>query len=139
MKVKEILTAFWRYAKSYDGDISCKKTEERNGYSFYSIQTDKFEYLAAVEDKADRRFVFFSLAGTGEWQTSDKLAAYVDDEGLPRLQDGDVSVKTAPQLAAESGKSVATVYKLAKTLGRLPTVEELQAERKSPGRPRKYW
>ncbi|MCD8206024.1 MAG: hypothetical protein LUD29_05370 [Clostridia bacterium] len=139
MKIKEILTAFWRYSKAYDGDISCKRSEQRDGYTFFTIDTDKTEYLAAVNDNAEKKLVFFSVAGSNEWQTADKMVAIVGEDGLPKIKEGDDPAKTPVELAAESGKSIATVYKLAKQFGRLPTVEELQTDRKSPGRPRKYW
>lgn len=40
-------------------------------------------------------------------------------------------------LVIASGKSMTIVYRLAKRLGRLPTVEELKANRPA-GRPKKY-
>ena len=43
---------------------------------------------------------------------------------------------TAKEIAQAAGVSAATVYKRAKQLGRLPTVEEVQNTRK--GRPKKY-
>lgn len=46
---------------------------------------------------------------------------------------------TVRQLADLSGKSISTVYRLARKLSRLPTVEELQAPRQKTGRPRKYF
>ncbi len=139
MKVKEVLLAFWRFSKNYDGDISCCYTETRGGYLFFSIHTDKAEYIGAVDESAEKKIVYFSIAGSDEWMTSDKMTAYVDEDGLPRLPENEVSTKTPNELAFESGKSLATVYKLAKVYGRLPTVEELQSERKPSGRPRKYW
>lgn len=45
---------------------------------------------------------------------------------------------TVAELARLSGKATATVYKYAKRLGRLPTLEELAAPPKM-GRPRKYY
>ena len=45
---------------------------------------------------------------------------------------------TVAELAKITGKSKATVYKYAKRLGRLPTVEELTAPPKM-GRPPKYY
>lgn len=44
---------------------------------------------------------------------------------------------TVKELVELGGKSETIVYRLAKRLGRLPTVEELKTERK-PGRPKKY-
>lgn len=42
------------------------------------------------------------------------------------------------ELMRLSGKCKATVYRLAKKFGRLPTVEELKSQ-KPTGRPRKYF
>lgn len=44
--------------------------------------------------------------------------------------------RTVQLLSEESGKSKTTIYNLAKKLGRLPTVEELNNQKK--GRPKKY-
>ena len=42
------------------------------------------------------------------------------------------------ELARLSGKHLATVYRRAEKLGRLPTLEELKEKKHSPGRPKKY-
>jgi predicted DNA-binding transcriptional regulator AlpA len=44
---------------------------------------------------------------------------------------------TVKELVELGGKSETTIYKLAKRLGRLPTIEEVKEER-LPGRPKKY-
>lgn len=43
---------------------------------------------------------------------------------------------TVEELAAATGKCTGTIYRIAKILGRLPTVEEVRAIKN--GRPRKY-
>lgn len=52
-----------------------------------------------------------------------------------RAKSEDISVQTLMQ---QSGKSKATIYNLAKKLGRLPTLAEITAQSKKRGRPRKY-
>ena len=42
-------------------------------------------------------------------------------------------------LMSVSGKSRATIYYYARKLGRMPTADELTAEHKKTGRPRKKW
>ena len=43
------------------------------------------------------------------------------------------------EIAKACGKSVRTVYRRARELGRLPTLEEMKAPRPKTGRPRKYF
>ena len=46
--------------------------------------------------------------------------------------------KTVQGRLGKSGKHIATVYRRAEKLGRLPTLEELKEKKTSPGRPKKY-
>lgn len=48
------------------------------------------------------------------------------------------SVNPVNELAQKANVSTRTVYKHAKRLGRLPTVEEIKEAGKKTGRPRKY-
>ena len=43
------------------------------------------------------------------------------------------------EIAKACGKSVRTVYRRARELGRLPTLEEMKEPRPKTGRPRKYF
>lgn len=44
---------------------------------------------------------------------------------------------TIEELAKETGKSRVTIYKVAKRLGRIPTIEEIM--NRQTGRPKKYY
>jgi predicted transcriptional regulator len=45
---------------------------------------------------------------------------------------------TVKELAEETNVTEARVYQLAKQLGRLPTVEEIESRKGKRGRPKKY-
>ena len=45
---------------------------------------------------------------------------------------------TIKELAEETGVTERRVYQLAKQLGRLPTVEEIESRKGKRGRPKKY-
>lgn len=45
---------------------------------------------------------------------------------------------TVKELAEETGVTEARVYQLAKKLGRLPTVDEIESRKGKRGRPKKY-
>jgi response regulator of citrate/malate metabolism len=46
-------------------------------------------------------------------------------------------IMTIEELAKETGKSKVVIYKVAKRLGRIPTVEEIM--NRQVGRPKKYY
>ena len=141
MSVKSILKAFWTAFENYDGNISCRKKDERNGVIFYSVETDGNSFEAVIHSDAPE-VVFFRGEGLGanDWKCSDGLPVVEIDE-VPYIAPGAEQFISSPAspsaLAQAAGVSVATVYKYAKRLGRLPTIEELCAGVKN-GRPKKY-
>ena len=135
MSVKAILKEFWKTVEDYDGDISCCKIGSRDGVDYYRIITDGNTFEAAAR-KEDNSVVFYRGDGVSEWRSTD-LAPVIELDGKPYLADQLVRPINSPSfLAKEAGVSVATVYKHAKRLGRLPTLEELKNTK--TGRPRKY-
>lgn len=142
MSVKSILKAFWTEFENYDGNISCRKTGEHDGATFYAVETDGNSFEAVVHASAPD-IVFFRGEGLGanDWRCSDGLPV-VEVDGVPYIAPGTellVPPTATPSfIAKQSGLSVATIYNYAKRLGRLPTVEEALKMRKKAGAPKKY-
>ena len=133
--VKQILTAFWNAIEGYDGDISCRKEKHEDGVTYYSVETEGNDFVAAVHDD-NPNIVFYRLRNGYDWRTTDGIDA-VELNGKPCLPpDLMPRPMTVSELAAEAGVSVPTVYYRARKLGRLPTVEELTNTH--AGRPKKY-
>lgn len=137
--VKQILTAFWNATEDYDGDISCRKDRHKDGVTYYRIETEGNDFIAAVHDD-NPNVVFYRGLTSYDWHTTDGLDA-VEIDGKPYLPpDLFPRPMTVSELADEAGVSVPTVYYHARKLGRLPTVEELHSTRpgRPAGRPSKY-
>ena len=139
MSVKSILKAFWTAFENYDGNISCRKTDERNGVIFYSVETGGNSFEAAIHSD-EPGVVFFRGEGLGanDWKCSDGLPV-IELDGVPYSAPIAEETLTPSEVAKAAGVSLVTVYKHAKRLGRLPTVDEIKEASKRNGRPRKIF
>lgn len=137
MTAKELFAAWAKVKDGYDGPVTCREVRSEKGCTFYVAETDggTFE-LAQYEDNPD--LLFYREEGVCySWATTFGVQA-MELNGMPVLPPWapETSLYWAEILAAASGKSVATVYRLANKLGRWPTLDEFKAVR--TGRPKKY-
>lgn len=140
MNVKSILRAFWCATEDYGEDefLSVRKVREAGETVFYTVETSGNRFDAAVH-KNNPDVVFFRGEGiVGGWKTTEGIPA-IDVDGIPYLPPMEERNLSPSDIAKRSGVSVATVYNIAKKLGRMPTIDEVKNRQlKKGGRPRKY-